>query len=395
MSFANPTPLRVGARGALHGWNVTVAARMVMGVADGGEEYYWNEFHLVGDNGTAGTLVYEEEDVGPQWKLFRMFEPQRPLTAREALGKRVGDKVNLDGSPTEITYTGESRVYHIEGTPPEGVEVGDVARYFNADMGQRMLVVSWTGDEIEFYEGEDAPEQLVAAAFNFTIVRGPYLPPRNPSPPISTRRTTTIVVVVLFLIVGLAVYLWRSAPARTRVTTTPAQRVFIPAPAKKLSPGARGRLGTEDYTIDGVATMNVARVRGRQHRHEYSLLTGSGERRLLVQGLTGASKEWHLLRPLTTTTRLDPYTLATHRKNNPVTYANTRANVAELFSSQTLSVEGDPTPFPPNGRTRYGFLAQTVDGQLLARWNENEVQLHAGVQYAESDVLAAFGTGLK
>ncbi|MEI9864534.1 MAG: hypothetical protein WDN00_08275 [Limisphaerales bacterium] len=33
----------------------------------------------------------------------------------------------------------------IEGRAPDGVEVGDVANYFNAEAGDMMQVVSWTG----------------------------------------------------------------------------------------------------------------------------------------------------------------------------------------------------------------------------------------------------------
>ena len=51
MSFANPTPLRIGATGTLNGWRVRVAGRVVLGVRDGGETYYWNEYNLVDDQG--------------------------------------------------------------------------------------------------------------------------------------------------------------------------------------------------------------------------------------------------------------------------------------------------------------------------------------------------------
>jgi hypothetical protein len=200
MSFANPTPLRVGARGTLHGWSVTVTGRVVLGVEIDGETYYWNEYYLMGDSGSSGTLVYEETEHGPEWKLFRLFEPERPLTAREAMAKRVGDTVNLDGTPTKVTLVDESRVYHIEGSAPEGVAVGDVAQYFNADTGQRMLVASWTGDEIEFYEGEDAPAELIASAFGFAQPRASSSFTSGTDAAAATKRTTMIVVVVFFLV---------------------------------------------------------------------------------------------------------------------------------------------------------------------------------------------------
>ena len=69
------------------------------------------------------------------------------MTAADAATKRVGDRLNLTGEDVRVTLRSTSRVYHIEGQAPEGVEVGDVANYFNAQAGNDMQVVSWTGDD--------------------------------------------------------------------------------------------------------------------------------------------------------------------------------------------------------------------------------------------------------
>ena len=118
--------------------------------------------------GTAVTriCVYEETERGGEWRLFTMFEPEYPMTAADAATKRVGDRLNLTGEDVRITLRSASRVYHIEGQAPEGVEVGDVANYFNAEAGNDMQVVSWTGDEVEYYNGVNIPQSVVAAAFN-------------------------------------------------------------------------------------------------------------------------------------------------------------------------------------------------------------------------------------
>jgi hypothetical protein len=142
----NPTQLMVGANGVLSGIRYRVIGRVVMGMTEDGETYYWQEFNLLDDSGRNATLVYEDGE----WKLFMMFDPARPMSAAEAEGYRVGDTVNLDGRPVAVTLVGQSRVYYIEGRAPEGVEVGDVAQYFNADTGLEMLVVSWTGDRLNF-----------------------------------------------------------------------------------------------------------------------------------------------------------------------------------------------------------------------------------------------------
>jgi len=56
-----------------------------------------------------------------------------------------------------VTLVDESKVYWVEGRPPEGVELGDIANYFNALAGNRMYVVSWTGPEVEVFQGMDLP----------------------------------------------------------------------------------------------------------------------------------------------------------------------------------------------------------------------------------------------
>src|SRR5688572_8869741 len=168
MSFENPTPLRVGASGTLNGWRVSVAGRLVMATQDGNDSYFWNEYYLVDDSGNSAMLVFEETEHGPAWKLFRDFTPSHPITAQEAATKQVGDTVNLDGTAAAVSFVGNSRVFHIEGRAPEGVESGDIASYFNVDTGSRMLVASWTGEEIEFYEGLDAPGESIASAFGLS-----------------------------------------------------------------------------------------------------------------------------------------------------------------------------------------------------------------------------------
>ncbi len=64
MSFANPTPIRIGMTGTFCGNRYRVAGRVVMGMEEDGETYYWNEFNLVNTEGESATLVYEEGEHG-------------------------------------------------------------------------------------------------------------------------------------------------------------------------------------------------------------------------------------------------------------------------------------------------------------------------------------------
>ena len=170
MRYDNPTSVRLGMTGDFVGKHYRVAGRIVMSMEEGGGTYYWNEFHLVGDQGNCATLVFEETDNGPEWRLFTLLEPAPQMSFSEVTSKRVGDRMEFEGKTLRITCVDESRVCHIEGEAPEGVEKGDVARYFNAESGNEMIVVSWTGEEIEVYRGLTLPGHAVTSAFGITGV---------------------------------------------------------------------------------------------------------------------------------------------------------------------------------------------------------------------------------
>ena len=91
------------------------------------------------------------------------------MTAEDAATKSVGDPLNLDGTDVRVTFRQTSRIYHIEGTAPDGEHVGSVADYFNAESGNVMQVVSWTGSEVEFYRGLTVASGMVAVAFSLDI----------------------------------------------------------------------------------------------------------------------------------------------------------------------------------------------------------------------------------
>lgn len=394
MSTANPTPLRIGAEGTLHGWKVRVIGRVVMGMDDGGETYYWNEFNLADDDGNPGTLVYEETDDGPEWKLFTTFAPAHPMTVQEARAQRVGHTVNLDGNPIPVTLVDQSRVYHIEGNAPEGVEIGDVANYFNADAGERMLVASWTGDEIEFYEGRDLRPDEVAAAFGFS----PAPPLRAAAEPARFRisedrtantRSLKIVGLVLAGIVALSIYSCRPAGfMSSRRTAPPAKR---PAPTLQLANGSAGTLLGGRFAVTSQAIVEVGRVGMRHDSREY-FLRGEGSRdALLVQALNGAQKEWHFFMPVEPPRELaalPPYAAAALKRGATINVAGRPMQIIQLFLSKPGAMGGE------NARAvwpdvQYGFLAQQGDEWVIARWTESRIQFHRGRRVPEPEVLAA------
>ena len=91
------------------------------------------------------------------------------MTAADAATKQAGDPLNLDGTAVRVTLVDESRVCDIEGEAPEGVEVGDVARYFNAESGNTMQVVSWTGEEVEYFRGKSLRNSAFSASLRWSL----------------------------------------------------------------------------------------------------------------------------------------------------------------------------------------------------------------------------------
>ncbi|MDP3069863.1 MAG: DUF4178 domain-containing protein [Opitutaceae bacterium] len=389
----NPSALRIGATGTLNGWRVRVAGRVVLAVEIDGEDYFWNEFHLVDSSGNSATLVFEAGEAGPEWKLFRPFTPLRALTAAEAASKRIGDKVNLDGTPVAITLADESRVVRLEGQGPEGVEVGDIAHYFNADTGDRMLVASWTGDDIEFYEGLDVPGPVVEQSFNLPKSRPGVVSNfsgdsglREPVPAkAGIGWVPKLVLVALGVIVAFSGY---SCFARKAAAPAGAVRPFAPT----LQPvnGAEGALSAQPFTVTAQSAVEIATPAGRHPRREYALRSATGEPALLINGLSGGSKEWHLLRLIPPLAHLPPVEAARRKKGQPVSVEGRAFKILDVFQSKTLLTEPAKSG-PAANALEYGFLATEGAEVLLARWNETAIQFWRGTTVSEPDVRAAFG----
>ena len=170
MNYENPTRLRIGMHGVFAGKDFRIVGRVVMGVEVDGENYFWNEFNLKAKTGETATLVFDESQGAAAWRLFTEFEPEYPMTAADAVLKQVGDVLNLTGEDVSVTWVGSSRSYRVEGIPQKGLKVGGVDNYFNAELHGTMLVVSWTGREVEFHQGITMSVQSVAKAFSLTGV---------------------------------------------------------------------------------------------------------------------------------------------------------------------------------------------------------------------------------
>jgi hypothetical protein len=366
--YPNPTMLRVGVGGRLSGIWYRVLGRVVMGVHAVGETHYWQEFNMVDESGTNATLVYEDGE----WKLFVLFDPPRPITAREAASKQIGDIINVDDRPVEITVISQSRVYYIEGEAPEGVEVGDVANYFNAGGGMDMLVVSWTGDEVEFYRGMELEETEVPQAFGLSKAASAI--EYTPEVEEATRTFDWIgplFVLITMAVIGYLIYL-HQAP---RLPKLPAK---LPTHVAILSVGATGTIAGTQYNVTGRSIVAIDRTGSRYDWHEYYLQDAAGALAMLVGGLNLGSNEWFLLRPIELADSLKPRQAATFRRGSPV-----QLGEHELWFVDALFARA-------GARERFGFIARSTNETAVVRWNEDAIEVFVGGKVPEAEVLTAF-----
>jgi Domain of unknown function (DUF4178) len=385
MSYRNPTPIRIGMTGNLSGKQYRVVGRVVLGEEENGETYYWNEFNLEGDGGEAATLVYEESEQGGEWRLFYTFEPDYPMTAADAATKRAGDPLNLDGTQVFVRLVAKSRVYDIEGKAPEGVEVGDVAHYFNAATGNNMIVVSWTGEEVEFYKGLDLSQTTVSSAFNVRLADFSRLFPAQGG----SRRLSGLVagVVGALIVVILAVVGYRSSTSSRR----PLAVVRTGAPASPLALGKTGKLGGTRFQVQSHLLVEMAMVGWKFDRHEYVLSDDEGTKALLVRGSKPGAGDWWLFQPLQPLTPLSPQQAAAVRWGQTMNLDGLAAKVSELFQSTIRQAESPEASDLNPGDVFFGFTGRTQNGQLLVRWNASYVNFFQGRALQEKDVVAAFG----
>ena len=397
MSFENPTRLRIGMHADFGGKNYRVLGRVVMGESEDDDTYYWQEFNLKAGDGSYADLVYEVSERGGQWKLFTMFEPEYPLTAADAATKRVGDSLNLTGEDVRVTFRGSSKVYRIEGVAPEGIEVGDVAQYFNAEAGDLMQVVSWTGDEVEYYNGTNLAGNFVNSAFklppepggisritrNFSSLSGSG---SGNSSRVKFAANTLWVIIVLFLIFGrgLSCSADYEAAAVKHVAAGPAPLVV----------GATGKWNEKNFRVTGHATVEIAQVGLMFGRHEYELTDDSGAKSLVVCGDKPGAGEWIFYDELLPTfpPRLTLNQLAAKKVGDSMDLDGFSGRVCEIIRYTVQQTDGDSLGELKSGPVFYGLVATNEFNTLLARWNAGGSFYHLGQNMAAKKLAAAFST---
>ncbi len=392
MSFANPTRLRIGMHANFGGKDYRLVGRVVMGVTDDGETYYWNEFSLESRDGSYADLVYEETERGGEWRLFTLFEPEYPMTAADAATKRLGDSLNLTGTDVRVTLLDTSRIYHIEGKTPEGVETGDVANYFNAEAGEVMQVVSWTGDEIEFYNGVNLSSGAVNSAFNLSQEPSGFA--RNFSTLNSSGSDNyasgikfvlkaAVVIILFFIIFG------RGLSCSTNHAAAPVKHIAAGPPP--LAAGAAGKWHDKNYRITAHAVVEIARVGLIFDRHEYELTDDSGTKALLVCGDKSNASDWTVYEPfLMLLPAPSAMQMATMKTGDLLKLDGFSGKVGELFRSTIKQTDGDVLSAMKTGNVAYGLSGIGEHQILLARWNRDGLSLLRGQSLAAGRISACF-----
>ena len=396
MSNNNPTPIRVGTYGTFNGVRYRVAGRLVMGMELDGERYFWNEFNLVSDAGETATLVHEVGEHGIEWRMFVLFEPEFPLSASEAESKRVGDRINLEGTHVRISLVDESRVYHIEGDAPEGVELGDAAKYFNAQSGRDMIVVSWTGDEVEYYRGKDLDTGLVAGAFNmhrkefsnFDAPAGSSLFSSGSGDYGESGLSMGTLKVIMAILIFAGIFIGVKTCGSPR---PPKLLTKISAPALRLKVGDSGKLDDKSWRVQGHAVVEIART-GRLHeRHEYSLADADGNLALLICGLEANDKNWLLLSPVDPILPPTPAQAAELRVGQTNNVDGLDMQITDVFQSIARPTALSGLPDLDDSDVRFGLIGRASFSTMLIRWNATTIMFYRGKQIAATEVAAAFG----
>jgi hypothetical protein len=328
--------------------------------------------------------VYEVTEHGAEWRWFTMFDPPSPMTAAEANARQIGDSINLDGNELRVTLREHSRVYHVEGEPPEGEGLGTEADYFNAEAGSTMDVVSWTGDEVEFYHGKTITAMSVAHAFNIS----PSTLSELRLSGVTNYSHSSFPAGAIFGLIGFIILLLILLPSISSSPRPPAV-VHVAAPSAALTVGSSGNLEGKSYAIVSDALVEVREMGTIFQRHEFHLRDQDGNGALLIHGWKPGANDWYLFTLLEPSEPMTPQQAAAVQLGNNVTIGNMTNIANELFSFTTLNVKTSDILQSKTGEVFYAFSGQSGPLLSLVRWNDSVITYYSGSALLE-DPVAAF-----
>lgn len=395
--FNNPTALRLGMSGTLAGKRYRVVGRAVMGMDEEGERYYWNEFNLANDDGDSATLVFEETESGGEWKLFIAVEPEVTMTVAEAATKSVGDRLTIDYTSVSVSLVDESQIYFIEGKAPEGMEVGDVANYFNAESGNTMVVVSWTGDEVEYFRGINLKRGAVTQAFSIkeytaanlskasSLLSGGNSPFAASVESISRKAIPVLIAIFIAFVFFLQMLSCNILPINRGTKK-------ISAPKSALKPGDTGKLADVKWLVRSHAIVQISEVGLKYERHEFNLTCDDGSQALLIHGMSPGTDNWFYFTPLTPIDPMSPARAAEMRVGETVNVDGVIVPIGHLFQAFTTRKDfaPDATPVNSSSDVMFGYSGESGITTLIVRWDSQSVQFLKGKRLTSREITDAF-----
>jgi hypothetical protein len=294
-----------------------------------------------------------------------------------------------------------SRVYHIEGEAPEGVELGDVANYFNAELRDKMLVVSWTGDEVEFYQGITLSAQAVVRAFGVSDLtpsarrwsnafnREARLDGDGAGNFTNYLSFGKFIKVAATVGIGLVILYGQGfLPGRSSRVAAPVKKIAAaPAP---LVVGASGRWQETKYRIATHVLMELAEPGVIFSRHEYLLMDDLGQPTLLACGDSPGAADWMLYTPLTPLQPPTSLECAAKKSGDTVNIDGVVATISKLFQATVRGVDDAGNNRIRMGDVAYGYVGRSESGSLLVRWDKGNIQFYRGKKVSPKEFTAAF-----
>ncbi len=279
----------------------------------------------------------------------------------------------------------------MEGEPPEGEAVGTQADYFNAESGQDMIVVSWTGDEVDCYHGKTISAMAVGHAFNISIPTATFNTYYDTSPGLMSSFVGTIVkAIVGFLIFGLFLIPVLRCTSFSFSSRAPAVE-HISAPSGTLPVGGTGTLQGKSYVVVSDALVEIRDVGIIFQRHEFHLRDADGNGALLIHGWKPGANDWCLFTLTEPSEPMTPQQAAAVSAGKTVTMDGTTTTANDMFNFTTLSVKTSDILQSKTGEVFYAFSGQSGPELSFTRWNDDVITFYKGSVLSE-DPKGAFST---
>jgi hypothetical protein len=163
-----------------------------------------------------------------------------------------------------------------------------------------------------------------------------------------------------------------------------------PETPPRFAPGMVGRFGDRMFAVTAVGQVEVNNGKHTWTRHEYDLLAGDGLRALLLNGLNGDVREWHLMVPPQLPPVFSPDDAATKRPGDEVVADLIPTRITETWQSRTLALAGNSVLLDSSGNWLKGFTTHGTNEWMLIRWHEFRMWIHIGRTVPEAEVFKAF-----